>query len=58
MRPVRIRVQRIRAKTQSRESQMLSTAFYFSLHGKYVALIILAIGLVLILGAISVMLKD
>jgi hypothetical protein len=38
--------------------QMLATAFYFSLHGNIAVLIILAVCLVLILAAISVMLKD
>jgi hypothetical protein len=37
---------------------MLAHAFYFNLHGNIAVLIVLAVCLVLILGAISVMLKD
>lgn len=36
----------------------MATAFYFSLHGNYAVLIVLAVCLVLLLAAISVMLKD
>lgn len=37
---------------------MLGTAFYFSLHGNIVAIIVLAVCLVAILAMIGVMLKD
>lgn len=36
----------------------VATAFFFSLHGNIVALIILAVCLVLIAAMLSVMLKD
>jgi len=37
---------------------MLSTAFFFSLHGNYAMLIVLAICLILVLAMIGVMMKD
>jgi hypothetical protein len=40
-----------------RES-LMATAFYFSLDGKIVALIVLGVSLIFILACISIMLKD
>ena len=37
---------------------MVGTAFYFSLHGNYAVLIVLAVCLILLLGAIVTMLRD
>lgn len=36
----------------------MATAFYFSLDGKIVALIVLGVSLIFILACISIMLKD